>query len=34
MRERVVFTSHSSKDRDFAERLAADLRASGADWEM
>jgi formylglycine-generating enzyme required for sulfatase activity len=36
---RTVFISYSSKDRDFAERLAADLRASGAgvwfdQWEI
>jgi predicted esterase len=27
---RTVFISYSNKDRDFAERLATDLRASGA----
>jgi predicted esterase len=36
---RTVFISYSSKDRDFAERLATDLRASGAgvwfdQWEI
>jgi predicted nucleotide-binding protein len=36
---RTVFISYSSKDRDFAERLAADLRASGVgvwfdQWEI
>jgi formylglycine-generating enzyme required for sulfatase activity len=36
---RTVFISYSSKDRDFAERLAADLKASGAgvwfdQWEI
>jgi hypothetical protein len=30
MRKRTVFISYSSKDRKFAERLAAELRASGA----
>jgi len=38
MRKRTVF-SYSSKDWEFAERLAADLRASGAGvwfswWEI
>jgi len=36
---RTVFISYSSKDKDFAERLATDLRASGAEvwfdqWEI
>jgi len=36
---RTVFISYSNKDRDFAERLATDLRASGAgvwfdQWEI
>jgi predicted nucleotide-binding protein len=36
---RTVFISYSNKDRDFAEKLAADLRASGVgvwfdQWEI
>jgi formylglycine-generating enzyme required for sulfatase activity len=39
MRKRTVFISYSSKDKNFAEKLAADLRASGAgvwfdQWEI
>ncbi len=30
MRKRTVFISYSSKDREFAKRLAADLRDSGS----
>jgi len=39
MRKRTVLISYSGEDREFTERLAADLRASGArvwfdQWEI